>query len=170
MQQRKSLELVEDLLVEHEDHPIHVVDADEVGAAQVVLHQAGHTAGPLVPSIVVGWTLAAKKVQSFDIWSWSGNLPAVDLDDGGGECLAAGPDQRHHSLVLFRGEQQRGSVVLLASGWRPQHRHPPLCSSDQYVISHHSNILTHLYSEKTFATSREVSFFTILVKNVNPQN
>ena len=58
-----SLELVEDLLVEHENHPVHVVDANEVGAAQVVLHQAGHTAGPLVPSIVVSWTLAAKKLE-----------------------------------------------------------------------------------------------------------
>ena len=46
-------ELVVDLLVKHQDSPVHVIHPDEVGPSQVIFNEADDTTCPLVPPVVM---------------------------------------------------------------------------------------------------------------------
>ena len=50
-------ELVVDLLVEDHGLPVHVEDPDVVGPPEVVLDEADHPAGPLVPLVAMARAL-----------------------------------------------------------------------------------------------------------------
>ena len=54
-----SPELVVDFLVEHKNHPVHVIHTDEVRAPEIVLDEADNSTGSLVPSVVMRRTLTS---------------------------------------------------------------------------------------------------------------
>ena len=54
-----SPELVIDFLVEDKNHPVHVIDTDEVRSPEIVLDEADNSTGSLVPPVVVRRPLAS---------------------------------------------------------------------------------------------------------------